>query len=106
MTGTDRPRVGFIGLGIMGSLMAANLAREGFPLSVTTRTPGKAEAWVAEHGDMGMLRILPWEWEDVSSQLAVDRAAELVHGDCLLRSPPQGSSTTFPRWTLHEAPED
>jgi 3-hydroxyisobutyrate dehydrogenase len=50
MTGTDRPRVGFIGLGIMGSLMAANLARAGFPLTVTTRTPGKAEAWVAEHG--------------------------------------------------------
>jgi 3-hydroxyisobutyrate dehydrogenase len=50
MEGTDRPRVGFIGLGIMGSLMAANLARAGFPLTVTTRTTGKAEAWVAEHG--------------------------------------------------------
>src|ERR671933_2549519 len=50
MTGTDRPRVGFIGLGIMGSLMAANLARAGFPLTVATRTPGKAEAWAAEHG--------------------------------------------------------
>jgi len=50
MTGTDHPRVGFIGLGIMGSLMAANLARAGFALTVTTRTPGKAEAWVAEHG--------------------------------------------------------
>jgi 3-hydroxyisobutyrate dehydrogenase-like beta-hydroxyacid dehydrogenase len=42
--------VGFIGLGIMGSLMAANLARAGFPLTVATRTPGKAEAWAAEHG--------------------------------------------------------
>jgi 3-hydroxyisobutyrate dehydrogenase-like beta-hydroxyacid dehydrogenase len=50
MTGTDRPRVGFIGLGIMGSLMAANLARAGFALTVTTHTPGKAERWVAEHG--------------------------------------------------------
>jgi 3-hydroxyisobutyrate dehydrogenase-like beta-hydroxyacid dehydrogenase len=50
MTGTDQPRVGFIGLGIMGSLMAMNLARAGFGLTVTTRTPGKAERWVAEHG--------------------------------------------------------
>ena len=52
MAGTDsaRPRVGFVGLGIMGSLMAANLVRAGFPLTVTTRTPGKAEAWAAEHG--------------------------------------------------------
>ncbi len=50
MTGTDTPRVGFIGLGIMGSLMAENLARAGFPLTVTTRTAGKAEAWVEKHG--------------------------------------------------------
>jgi 3-hydroxyisobutyrate dehydrogenase-like beta-hydroxyacid dehydrogenase len=50
MTGTDQPRVGFIGLGIMGSLMAMNLARAGFAITVTTRTPGKAEAWVGEHG--------------------------------------------------------
>ena len=35
MTGTDTPRVGFIGLGIMGSLMAENLARAGFPLTVS-----------------------------------------------------------------------
>ena len=46
----DRPRVGFVGLGIMGSLMAANLAAAGFPLTVATRTPGKAERWAAEHG--------------------------------------------------------
>jgi 3-hydroxyisobutyrate dehydrogenase len=50
MTGTDTPRVGFIGLGIMGSLMAENLARAGFPLTVATRTAGKAEAWVEKHG--------------------------------------------------------
>ena len=43
-------RVGFLGLGIMGSRMAANLARAGFPLSVWTHTPGKAEGWAAEHG--------------------------------------------------------
>ncbi len=42
-------RIGFLGLGIMGSRMAANLARAGFPLTVWTHTPGKAERWAAEH---------------------------------------------------------
>jgi 3-hydroxyisobutyrate dehydrogenase len=36
-------RVGFIGLGTMGLPMARNLAKAGFPLSVTTRTFSKAE---------------------------------------------------------------
>jgi 3-hydroxyisobutyrate dehydrogenase-like beta-hydroxyacid dehydrogenase len=43
-------RVGFLGLGIMGSRMAANLARAGFPLTVWTHTPGKAQRWADEHG--------------------------------------------------------
>jgi 3-hydroxyisobutyrate dehydrogenase len=43
-------RVGFIGLGIMGSRMAANLARAGFDVTVYNRTAQKADAWVAEHG--------------------------------------------------------
>ncbi|HSZ03639.1 MAG TPA: NAD(P)-dependent oxidoreductase [Solirubrobacteraceae bacterium] len=43
-------RIGFLGLGIMGSRMAANVARAGFPLSVWTHTPGKAGSWAAEHG--------------------------------------------------------
>jgi 3-hydroxyisobutyrate dehydrogenase-like beta-hydroxyacid dehydrogenase len=43
-------RIGFLGLGIMGSRMAANVARAGYPLAVWTHTPGKADSWVAEHG--------------------------------------------------------
>jgi 3-hydroxyisobutyrate dehydrogenase-like beta-hydroxyacid dehydrogenase len=42
--------VGFIGLGIMGSRMAANLRRAGFELTVYNRTRERAEAWAAEHG--------------------------------------------------------
>ena len=45
--GTDSSRgekVGFAGLGTMGSAMAANLARAGFELKVWNRTPGKAES--------------------------------------------------------------
>jgi 3-hydroxyisobutyrate dehydrogenase-like beta-hydroxyacid dehydrogenase len=43
-------RVGFIGLGIMGSRMAANLARAGFDLVVWNRTARTAQDWAAEHG--------------------------------------------------------
>jgi len=34
-------RIGFIGLGIMGSRMAANLIRKGYKLTVFNRTPQK-----------------------------------------------------------------
>jgi 3-hydroxyisobutyrate dehydrogenase-like beta-hydroxyacid dehydrogenase len=43
-------RVGFVGLGIMGSRMAANLAHAGYDLTVFNRTRSTAEAWASEHG--------------------------------------------------------
>ena len=43
-------KVGFIGLGIMGSLQAMNLAKAGVELTVFNRTREKAEDWAAEHG--------------------------------------------------------
>jgi 3-hydroxyisobutyrate dehydrogenase len=43
-------RIGFVGLGIMGSRMAANLRRAGWELVVWNRTREKAEAWAEEHG--------------------------------------------------------
>jgi 3-hydroxyisobutyrate dehydrogenase-like beta-hydroxyacid dehydrogenase len=42
-------RVAFLGLGIMGSRMATNLARAGFELTVWNRTGEKAEQFCAEH---------------------------------------------------------
>jgi 3-hydroxyisobutyrate dehydrogenase len=51
--------VGFVGLGIMGSRMAANLARAGYDVAVSNRTAAKAEAWVAERG--GRLAASPRE---------------------------------------------
>jgi 3-hydroxyisobutyrate dehydrogenase-like beta-hydroxyacid dehydrogenase len=36
-------KVGFIGLGLMGGPMAANIARAGFPLTVFNRSPEKAD---------------------------------------------------------------
>ena len=45
---TPPPRVGFIGLGTMGSAMAANLARAGFELTVWNRTPGRDDEVLAQ----------------------------------------------------------
>ena len=42
-------RVAFLGLGIMGSRMAANLAKAGFELTVWNRTRARAEEFCAEH---------------------------------------------------------
>jgi len=43
-------RVAFLGLGIMGRPMAANLARAGFEVSVWTRDAAKTERFAAEFG--------------------------------------------------------
>jgi 3-hydroxyisobutyrate dehydrogenase len=43
-------RIGFVGLGIMGSRMAANLRRAGYELTVYNRTRERADAWAAEDG--------------------------------------------------------
>jgi 3-hydroxyisobutyrate dehydrogenase len=43
-------RIGFVGLGIMGSRMAANLRRAGYELTVFNRTRERAQAWADEHG--------------------------------------------------------
>jgi 3-hydroxyisobutyrate dehydrogenase-like beta-hydroxyacid dehydrogenase len=77
--------VGFIGLGIMGSRQAANLARAGFELTVHNRTRERAEAWVAEHG--GRLAGTPREaaeGADVVITMVVDGAqVEAVLEDAL-----------------------
>src|SRR3954452_4349342 len=67
--------VGFIGLGIMGSRMAANLSRAGFELTVYNRTRERADAWAAEHG--GRVAATPREAAenaDVVITMVVDGA--------------------------------
>src|SRR3954471_17698954 len=43
-------RVAFLGLGIMGQPMAANLVRAGFELRVWNRTPSRADAFATRYG--------------------------------------------------------
>ena len=60
-------RIGFLGLGIMGSRMAAHVRRAGHPLTVWTHTPGKAARWAAEHDAVA-----------VATPAEVARASEIV----------------------------
>ena len=78
------PAVGFIGLGIMGSRQAANLARAGFELTVFNRTRERAEAWAAEHG--GRVAATPREVAERSETvvtMVVDgpQVEEMLLGD-------------------------
>ena len=71
-------RVGFIGLGGMGSGMAANLLKAGHALTVYNRTAAKAEALV---GDGAALAKTPGEaarGDVVITMLADDAAVEGV----------------------------
>jgi 3-hydroxyisobutyrate dehydrogenase len=49
-------QIGLIGLGIMGAPMARNLLKAGFPVSVATRTPGKAVVFADENGSLGAVK--------------------------------------------------
>jgi 3-hydroxyisobutyrate dehydrogenase-like beta-hydroxyacid dehydrogenase len=77
-------RIGFVGLGIMGSRMAANLRRAGAELTVYNRTRERAEAWATEHG--GTVMQTPAEVgaaSDVVITMVVDGAqvTEVLLGD-------------------------
>jgi 3-hydroxyisobutyrate dehydrogenase len=49
----SKPAVGFIGLGLMGRPMAANLLKAGFPVTVWNRTASKMEPLVAQGAKAG-----------------------------------------------------
>ncbi len=44
----DKPRLAFLGMGVMGAPMARNLLRAGYPVTVWNRTAAKAEALRAD----------------------------------------------------------
>ena len=61
-------RIAFLGLGIMGSRMAANLVAAGHEVTVWNRTAATAEVWAAEHPGAAV----------AGSPAAAARTAELV----------------------------
>ena len=59
-------RIGWVGLGVMGAPMCGHLLRQGYPVTVFTRTPSKAAAILAKGA----------KW--AASPLAVAEASEIV----------------------------
>jgi 3-hydroxyisobutyrate dehydrogenase len=65
-------RIGFIGLGLMGSGMSMNLLRAGFPLTVWNRTPSKMKPLLdAGAGGAGSPREVA-EMSDVVVDIVTD----------------------------------
>lgn len=93
--GVTKDRVGFVGLGTMGSLMAANLARAGYAPSVWNRTPGRS-AEIIELGG-----------HEVATLMDLARSSDVVV-TCLTDSPqveevlfgPVGLAEGFARGSL------
>src|SRR6476646_1333232 len=71
-------QVGFVGLGNMGSGMAANLLKAGHALTVYNRTPAKAEALVAEGARLAKTPREAARGDVVITMLADDAAVESV----------------------------
>ncbi len=111
-------RIGFIGLGIMGQAMAANILKRGYPLTVYNRTADKAEALreagalvadnpslVADASDVIILMLTGQE--AVEAVLHGDTG--LLAGDCRGKTvinmstvPPHCSKTWSERLTEHD----
>ena len=68
-------KLGFIGLGRMGSAMAANLVRAGHEVTVFNRTPGKSSALVALGAQEAATLAGACRGETVITMLADDEAA-------------------------------
>jgi 3-hydroxyisobutyrate dehydrogenase-like beta-hydroxyacid dehydrogenase len=71
-------QVGFVGLGNMGSGMAANLLKAGHALTVYNRTPAKAEALVTEGARLAKTPREAARGDVVITMLADDAAVESV----------------------------
>ncbi|HEV7386759.1 MAG TPA: NAD(P)-dependent oxidoreductase, partial [Phenylobacterium sp.] len=75
-------KVGFIGLGRMGAGMAASLIKAGHEVTVYNRTPGKAEALVAQGAKLAATVAEACRSAAVMTMLANDQAVEdVVFGD-------------------------
>jgi 3-hydroxyisobutyrate dehydrogenase-like beta-hydroxyacid dehydrogenase len=86
-------RVGFIGLGHMGSGMAANLVRAGHDVTVYNRSPAKAEALIALGAKAATSVAEACRGDAVLTMLANDEAVESVvlGRDGIIASLPAGA---------------
>ncbi|MGA1797355.1 NAD(P)-dependent oxidoreductase [Sphingomonas sp. 4RDLI-65] len=82
-------KIGFIGLGQMGSAMAANLVKAGHDVTVWNRSPDKAEALVEAGATLADRPVDAAQGDVVMTMLADDRAVEaVVYGEGGIRAAP------------------
>ncbi|MEY8763100.1 NAD(P)-dependent oxidoreductase [Clostridium sp. MT-113] len=62
MVKTEKPVIGFIGLGVMGNSMASNILKAGYDLLVYNRTKSKSDSLVAKGA----------KWKDSPADIAVN----------------------------------
>jgi 3-hydroxyisobutyrate dehydrogenase-like beta-hydroxyacid dehydrogenase len=86
-------KIGFIGLGHMGSGMAANLVKAGHELTVYNRSPAKSQVLAAQGAKIAYSVAEACQGEVVMTMLADDAAVEHVAlgGDGILASLRQGT---------------
>jgi 3-hydroxyisobutyrate dehydrogenase len=72
---TEKPRVAFLGLGIMGSGMARRLLRAGFPLTVYNRNTEKTAPFATEGASVAATPREAAERADVIISMVADDAA-------------------------------
>ncbi|MCQ9129961.1 NAD(P)-dependent oxidoreductase [Streptomyces hilarionis] len=90
--------VGFIGLGVMGQPMAANLARAGTPLVVGNRTPGRCEPLRALGAEVAGS---PGEVFERAATVILMLADETAIDDVLGRGSPAFASRVAGRTVVH-----
>src|SRR6202034_3311493 len=71
-------KIGFIGLGRMGSAMAANLLKAGHDVTVYNRTPSRAEPLIAQGAHLASSIAEACRGDVVMTMLANDKAVEDV----------------------------
>src|SRR5438309_10427804 len=73
----NKQRIGWIGLGNMGTPMVRNLLKAGFPVTVYNRTASKAQALVAEGAGLVIHPSDLWDKADVLITMVADDDAVL-----------------------------
>ena len=97
-------KVGFIGLGNMGSGMAANLLKAGHEVTVYNRTPGKAQKLVEQGAHYAAQVADACRGDAVITMLADDNAVEsVVFGDAGVIAACARARFTFPSSTISVA---
>ncbi|MDG7035607.1 MAG: NAD(P)-dependent oxidoreductase [Nitrososphaerota archaeon] len=105
---TNKPRIGFIGLGIMGSLMASNLIKAGFSLTVYNRSRGKADKLKAQGAQVVETPAMAAKLSDIIIEMVTDApdVEQVLFGDDgLVKGKHQeltviGMSTNSPRYAI------